>query len=204
MSELPGIDPPQSRRVRSEDDRFFRAVIALRKTGRHVYRAGRDASTINGVRVPNAAVIQAYSALAQHEPEDRGAIRTCHLCGCTNDRACPGGCYWVEEDLCSACAAEAPPDLGPCCICEGTKDVDNIIMLDRRCAVPGHGWGCVVCGLPPDGAIAVLCDACLPKWQKDGSLLALACRGYPGTEGRIPIAHLPGDFGHDYSRHEAC
>lgn len=27
----------------------------------------------------------------------------CRVCGCTEDRACPGGCWWVEPDLCSAC-----------------------------------------------------------------------------------------------------
>lgn len=27
----------------------------------------------------------------------------CRVCGCTDDRACPGGCCWVEPDLCSAC-----------------------------------------------------------------------------------------------------
>lgn len=31
----------------------------------------------------------------------------CRICGCTETQACPGGCYWVEPDLCSACA-EAP------------------------------------------------------------------------------------------------
>jgi hypothetical protein len=30
--------------------------------------------------------------------------RECRECGCTDERACPGGCYWVEDDLCSACA----------------------------------------------------------------------------------------------------
>ena len=29
--------------------------------------------------------------------------RACRVCGCTWRRACSGGCYWVEEDLCSAC-----------------------------------------------------------------------------------------------------
>ena len=29
--------------------------------------------------------------------------RKCRKCGCTDDRACNGGCYWVEEDLCSSC-----------------------------------------------------------------------------------------------------
>lgn len=30
-------------------------------------------------------------------------VPTCRICGCTDDHACPGGCYWVEPDLCSAC-----------------------------------------------------------------------------------------------------
>lgn len=33
--------------------------------------------------------------------------RVCRVCGCTYENACPGGCSWVEEDLCSACAEEA-------------------------------------------------------------------------------------------------
>ena len=34
----------------------------------------------------------------------------CRVCGCTNTTACQtptGPCYWVEADLCSACAAAA-------------------------------------------------------------------------------------------------
>lgn len=30
--------------------------------------------------------------------------RSCRVCGCTDNRACADGCYWVEDDLCSACA----------------------------------------------------------------------------------------------------
>lgn len=29
--------------------------------------------------------------------------RACANCGCTDERACDGGCWWVAEDLCSAC-----------------------------------------------------------------------------------------------------
>jgi hypothetical protein len=29
--------------------------------------------------------------------------RECRVCGCTNARACPGGCSWIEPDLCSKC-----------------------------------------------------------------------------------------------------
>jgi hypothetical protein len=31
------------------------------------------------------------------------SVRKCKVCGCTQNNACPGGCYWVEDDLCSAC-----------------------------------------------------------------------------------------------------
>lgn len=30
--------------------------------------------------------------------------RVCRVCGCTQENPCDGGCYWVEEDLCSACS----------------------------------------------------------------------------------------------------
>jgi hypothetical protein len=36
--------------------------------------------------------------VAQHS-----SVPTCRGCGCTDDRACPGGCYWVDDDLCSRC-----------------------------------------------------------------------------------------------------
>lgn len=93
--------------------------------------------------------------------------------------------------------------LGCCCMCgKDDKTVRNMVMLDRRCAVPGHGWGCVVCGLLSDGAVAVLCDACGARWQQDNKLLKVACRGYPATEGRIAIAELPaGEFKHDEAKH---
>ncbi len=32
-------------------------------------------------------------------------MATCRTCGCTDERACEGGCFWVEPDLCSACAS---------------------------------------------------------------------------------------------------
>lgn len=40
---------------------------------------------------------------------DTEDVLTCRVCGCTDDRVCDGGCWWVEDedvfsDLCSACA----------------------------------------------------------------------------------------------------
>ncbi|MBN8260961.1 MAG: hypothetical protein J0L59_01395 [Xanthomonadales bacterium] len=30
--------------------------------------------------------------------------RRCRDCGCTDLQACSGGCHWVSQDQCSACA----------------------------------------------------------------------------------------------------
>jgi hypothetical protein len=47
-------------------------------------------------------------AVTRHVPgvrtHEQGAPeRVCRVCGCTDLRACAGGCWWVGEDLCSAC-----------------------------------------------------------------------------------------------------
>jgi hypothetical protein len=38
---------------------------------------------------------------------------SCRVCGCTDYQACPSGCWWVEFDLCSACASEPVGDSHP-------------------------------------------------------------------------------------------
>lgn len=43
--------------------------------------------------------VQVYREILSDEDE-----QVCRVCGCTWDNACQGGCYWVEEDLCSRCA----------------------------------------------------------------------------------------------------
>jgi hypothetical protein len=92
---------------------------------------------------------------------------------------------------------EAAPDLGPCCICGGALGVRNVMMLGVKNQVPGHGWGCVVCHLPPDGASAVLCDACLGLFSAGKAEIKFAARGYPATEGRVPIEALSVPHEHD-------
>ncbi len=92
-------------------------------------------------------------------------------------------------------------NLGSCCACGKTgPDVRNVVLLRRRSPIPGHGWGCLTCGLPSDGASAVVCDACM---DADGDVvLKKACRGYPATEGRVPIEELGDEvFDHDLSKH---
>jgi hypothetical protein len=110
------------------------------------------------------------------------------------------------EDSCTG-ALLAGPDageeydgsaLGPCCGCgEEGPTVRNILMLEQKSPIAGHGWGCVVCGLPPDGATAVLCDDCLAQEAE----LIWACRGYAATEGRVGIESLTGQHRHDPGAH---
>lgn len=89
--------------------------------------------------------------------------------------------------------------LGPCCGCEATDRVHTIVFLNLRCKVPGHGWGCVVCHLPADGASAVLCDHCATKMGQGETVIRFACRGYPGDDGRAPIGKFTEPFDHDTS-----
>ena len=52
-----------------------------------------------------------FSAPAAPAPSSAAAFgwftRRCRVCGCTQMRACPGGCWWVDMDLCSRCAPRA-------------------------------------------------------------------------------------------------
>ncbi len=130
------------------------------------------------------------------EPE-----RACRVCGCTHYHPCAGGCWWVEDDLCSACTEKAKDriDLGPCCHCGATGPiVRNLIMLSVKAKTPGPGcWGCFQCGLPMEGATAVLCDACVDA----GLYPTSAIDGEPAKGIRLPIGELIEPFTHDLSKH---
>jgi hypothetical protein len=53
----------------------------------------------------------------------------------------------------------APIGFGNCCACRN-RPATGITILSVKAPVRGTGWGCLVCHLPRDGAIAVLCDEC--------------------------------------------
>ena len=72
-------------------------------------------------------------------------------------------------------------------------------MMIPFCApVAGKGWGCVVCGLPSDGAVAVVCDACL----ESGAPILDVCSGYPASGVRVARESLTEPFDHDMAAHE--
>lgn len=94
------------------------------------------------------------------------------------------------------------PELGPCCICETeSSTVRNIIMLAQKAPVSGTGWGCLVCGLPADGAVVVLCDGCYDTWRAGEAALRFACAGYPADGERVAVAELAGEHEHDLEKH---
>ena len=101
-------------------------------------------------------------------------------------------CTYSERD-------EESPDLGPCCAC-GKEDatVRNIGMLGFVGPTPGWGWGCVVCDLPNDGALVVLCDECREAEKSYKWLIS----GMPSDKGRVAFdgfERVPHD--HDLSKH---
>lgn len=69
---------------------------------------------------PSTTVALEIADPSQLQPGDRLSIdvsealgpaqsaNRCRRCGCTDTRACPGRCWWVEPDLCSSCAPIDP------------------------------------------------------------------------------------------------
>jgi hypothetical protein len=55
---------------------------------------------------PNAPFKRARRILDIREARSRTADLECIHCGCTDEKACPGGCEWVSLDppMCSSCA----------------------------------------------------------------------------------------------------
>ena len=68
-------------------------------------RLQRASYLVRNLPVATANALDLYEATLDNVPR-------CRKCGCTDRRACPQGCYWVEDpegldDLCSACVPKA-------------------------------------------------------------------------------------------------
>lgn len=87
-------------------------------------------------------------------------------------------------------------DFGACCACgtAGEHCARNITTLNFE-APPGFaGWGCVQCGKPSRGAIAVLCDSCAaknaaPRFIAGGKFLTDKIRVPLDSYPRVPFGH---------------
>lgn len=98
------------------------------------------------------------------------------------------------------------PNLGKCCICETEEGVHNVMMMHFKAPpVPDGevaGWGCIQCGLPCEGAIAVLCNKCFDLLRDEKVKIRLIVVGYPYRNNRIPIDQVEQiPFEHDLSKH---
>lgn len=58
--------------------------------------------------------------------EDPPDGRRCRRCGCTDIQACPGGCWWIEPDLCSQCH-QAEPYVAAVVTTEGS----HVLLLSK-------------------------------------------------------------------------
>jgi hypothetical protein len=88
-------------------------------------------------------------------------------------------------------------DLGTCCTCQNPdKHVRNIMSLSFRTPY-GFGWGCFQCGLPMEGAIAVICDECL----ESNAEIREFVKGEALGKQRAPMSELTEPFDHDLSKH---
>jgi len=77
-------------------------------TAREAPGTKRDGTAPPAVQTLAATSVGAQPA-AQRPSALPGSLAggVCRGCGCTDDRACPGGCWWVETDLCSSCKGAA-------------------------------------------------------------------------------------------------
>lgn len=104
-----------------------------------------------------------------------------------------------------------PNNLGSCCICESEEKVFNLIMLPYKGPPGSNGWGCVACNLPPQGAMAVICEKCgydLIENNEDFQLtISQKVKFIVGGSGPQDNIRVPFDvskaevFDHNYSLH---
>lgn len=87
-------------------------------------------------RQPNAGNRRFMTYVASLRPKVAAAPeRTCVYCGCTDSRACPGGCSWVvtwqygHVGVCSACIAPHQPF---------QQAIEPMIKSQSRREVPGE------------------------------------------------------------------
>lgn len=94
----------------------------------------------------------------------------CTSCGCTEDRACPGGCVWVKQGLCSACLQQQVEDLADLALRWADRAPEAILdripgtLGGRACAITAEAGqiivrdhlGVVVFSLDREGAYLAL------------------------------------------------
>lgn len=107
------------RLIRLVADRILRRAPKLEKGQRHAVPVGRTFGELRLLQTMSRLVadMEAVRKLAPevwHASDEVLAValrqmaeagfQRCRGCGCSDHDACPGGCSWIEPDLCSRCA----------------------------------------------------------------------------------------------------
>lgn len=90
-----------------------------------------------------------------------------------------------------------------CCKCERSDvPVRTIVQFQFEAPEGFQGWGCVQCGAPSRGAVAVVCDGCADT-MKSGEEVRFICGGkYMGDDVLVPLqGYERRPFGCDLSKH---
>jgi hypothetical protein len=107
---------------------------------------------------------------------------------------------WCDEKREALIDEASLDDFGSCCSCGRTPEKGNLAILEHESPVPGFGWGCATCNLPPNGALAVLCDTCL---KKINPFLTHVVYGYIRDKKRVPYDTVSSTcFKHTMELHE--
>jgi len=101
-------------------------------------------------------------------------------------------------------SADGPHDFepvtGPCCQCLTITLLRNVMFIHQRGPSPGKGWGCMICNLPSDGAVALMCDRCAQAPLRAPP--KFVCTGYMKDGERTPYDTLSTEpFDHDLTMH---
>lgn len=122
-------------------------LLDFRNIGVAGVAAVRVALAERGLRLADQATIPVL--LESGTPGILDVVAACRVCGCTEEQACPGGCWWVpdpwvEGDLCSACL---PPSPAP-----------SAERWNRRAVDAARAW-LAMCGHDTDGPVREALDA---------------------------------------------
>ena len=83
----------------------IREAIAQQEEHIARQRAVRERRCPTCAAAPGTSCYAGASRVAPHASRIAAlSVRTCRYCGCTDDHACEGGCWWIAAEVCSSCA----------------------------------------------------------------------------------------------------
>lgn len=113
--------------------------------------AKRSGTTIRFRGSAARAVFAAFEA-SVGEPQ-----RACRYCSCTEHRACPDGCSWTGEALCSACTPDLEQTVIALCLVSGTEHItdDQVKAWTADERADAFYWAMAVHHLASDNLVSI-------------------------------------------------